>query len=58
MQLPRISRKYLHITITATLYDGSPATVNGVDVAFLPSYTTSHRGTLCGLPPIMQTAMP
>jgi hypothetical protein len=46
MQLPRISRKYLHIAVTSILYDGSPATVSGVDVAFLPSYATPTENTV------------
>jgi hypothetical protein len=45
MQLSRIARKYVHIPLVAVLHDGSPATVDGVDVALLPSYTTPTEGT-------------
>jgi hypothetical protein len=35
VDLPRIGKKYVHIPATATLADGSPATLTGMDVAFL-----------------------
>lgn len=36
MELTRISRKYAYVTLTATLADGSAATVDAVDVSLLP----------------------
>ena len=45
MELTRISRKYGHIPITATLHDGNPATITGVDVALLPSGATPDGDT-------------
>jgi hypothetical protein len=36
LTLPRIGRKYVHIAVTATRYDRSPATITGVQVALLP----------------------
>lgn len=36
MDLTRISRKYARLPLVATLADGSPATIAGVDVALTP----------------------
>lgn len=38
-ELSRIDRKYRDYTVTATLKNGSPATLTGVSVAILPSGT-------------------
>jgi hypothetical protein len=40
MEFTRISRKYVHIPVTATLADGNPAPLAGVDVTLLP---VNHR---------------
>lgn len=43
MDLTRISRKYVHVTLDAKLANGTPATLAGVDIALLPvhEYPTS-----------------
>lgn len=44
MEISPIDRVYAHITVTAKLYDGTPATIAGVDVAALP-YGTDPTST-------------
>lgn len=39
MQLSPVDKVYISIPVTATLLDGSPATLTGVDVAVLPPRT-------------------
>jgi hypothetical protein len=46
VQLPRIGRKYAHLTVAVTLYDGAPATVAGVDVALLARYAAPTGATV------------
>jgi hypothetical protein len=36
VELNSIDRQYVDITVTATLRDGSPAVLNGVDMTLLP----------------------
>lgn len=36
MKLNRIARKYVHIPLTVTLADGSPAPISGADLALVP----------------------
>lgn len=45
MLLSRIDRTYAHITVTATLHNGDPATVTAVSVALLPPRRTPTAGT-------------
>jgi hypothetical protein len=40
-----IDRKYAHFPVTATLADGSAATISGVDVALLPYRTGPDAST-------------
>lgn len=46
MELSRIERQYVDITLTATLRDGSPATIAGVDVAILGRRATPTGATV------------
>jgi hypothetical protein len=36
MNLARVACKYADVTVTATLANGSPATISGVDMALVP----------------------
>lgn len=45
MELNRIDCQYVDITVTATLRDGDPATLTGVDVAVVPTRTTPTSST-------------
>lgn len=38
--LPKVTTKLAHITPTITLYDGTPASASGMDVAIIPPGTT------------------
>jgi hypothetical protein len=45
MNLSPIDRRYVHFPVTATLADGSPVTLTGVDVALLPFRTPPSAAT-------------
>jgi hypothetical protein len=45
VELTRIERQYVDIDVDATLPDGTPATLTGVDVALLPPRTSPAAGT-------------
>lgn len=45
MQLSRVDKVYAHITVTASLADGSPTTLTGVDVAVLAPQATPSAST-------------
>lgn len=45
MELTRISRKYGHIPVTATLHDGEPATITAVTVALMLPGATPNAAT-------------
>lgn len=45
MDLNRIDRKYAKVTVTATLANGDPATLTGVDVALLAPRSTPTAAT-------------
>lgn len=46
MDLSRIDVLYAHIDVTAVLYDNTPATLTGVDVALLAPRTTPDADTV------------
>jgi hypothetical protein len=46
VNLGRVERTYVHIAVTATLHDGSPAELTAVDVALLPPRTTPTATTV------------
>lgn len=45
LQLSPVDRVYAHVTITAELFDGSPATVAGIDAALLPYQASPDANT-------------
>lgn len=46
LTLSRIDRLYREFTVTATLANGNPATLTGVDVALLPVGSTPKAATV------------
>jgi hypothetical protein len=45
VELSRIARLYVEVDVAATLPDGTPTTVSGVDLALLPPRTTPTAAT-------------
>jgi hypothetical protein len=44
--LPRVAAKFANITVSITLANGDPVTVNGIDVAIVPAGTAPTATTI------------